>query len=117
MKRRVHQFTSSSKPTPKAASSSTPTKSSDLTCVTSLGLVGFFVAAIPRHEAPRAPVHQQFEADAESGEQQHADESFVVMIGARIVEDVIAKPADREEEFRHHRADQRAAGGQSEAGQ
>ena len=77
----------------------------------------FFVAAIPRHEAPRTPVHQQFEADAEGREQQHADEGLVVVIGARVVENVVAEPADREEELRHHRADQRAAGGEPEAGQ
>src|SRR5689334_25364466 len=53
-------------------------------CV-SLGLAGLFVATVPRHEATRAPVHQQLEADTEGGKQQYADESFVVMVGARIV--------------------------------
>src|SRR5262249_12598892 len=62
-------------------------------------LTRFFVPTIPGHEAPRRPIQQQFEANAEGGEQQHADEGLVVMVGARIIEDVVAEPAGRYEEF------------------
>src|SRR5262245_59961075 len=76
----------------------------------SVGPLGrLFVATIPRHEAPRRPVHQQFEADAERREQQHADERFVVVVGAGIVEDVVADPADRQKELGNDSTDESPA--------
>ena len=41
--------------------------------------VGLLVAPVPRHVTPRDPGDQHLEADAEGGEQQHADESLVVI--------------------------------------
>src|SRR5262249_30548330 len=56
-----------------------------LTCGSvDIGSVHSLVAAIPGQETPRTPVDQKLEADAESREQQHADEGLVVMEGARV---------------------------------
>src|SRR4051812_38119796 len=65
----------------------------------------------------RAPIYEQLEAKPKKREQQYANEGFVVVEGARVEKNVVAEATDREKEFGHHRANERASGSQPQSGE